>query len=133
MTIEEVVKKSTIKFPKNMSLNQAESLIVYIAKKLPAIVNYTISQQITDGYYTDSKEFFRSKGTAKIRGARNQSTKPFTFDSFTFKHSVRNNSTFSLMQFELTPDWELSEYRPEVRKLWDDIRKIINEYFHSRH
>jgi hypothetical protein len=32
----------------------------------------------------------------------------------------------------MVPDWELSDYRPEIRKLWKDVRQIVDEYFRKK-
>ncbi len=46
MTIEEVIEKSTIKFPGNIVSYQAENLLKYIAEELPGEIRYNISHKV---------------------------------------------------------------------------------------
>ena len=129
--IEEAVKKATIEFPTDMSLRQTHRLIAYIAKILPANINYHFSQHINVGYLVGHEGFSKDLETAEITGRISRAEEPIVFDSFRFKHSEHDTSKFSLMQFLIVSNWEPEDYRPEVRKLWGDVRKLVNKYFRN--
>ncbi|GBE20134.1 MAG TPA: hypothetical protein ENG87_04845 [Candidatus Pacearchaeota archaeon] len=58
--------------------------------------------------------------------------KPIAFDSFEFTPSKKDSSKLASIQFNMVPDWELDEYRPEVRKLWRNVREVVKQYFKTK-
>ena len=128
MPISELIEKSTIKFPRAISLSGAEKLLRYIADKLPANVAYTINRHRTL-YHKNEMEISLREGSTGISGNIACRKTPIAFDSFEFTLSISDSSKLDTMQFNIIPGYELSEHRQEVRKLWDETRKIVFKYF----
>ncbi len=127
MSIDELIKKATIDFPRALNLEEAEKLINHLAENLPARIDYTITSNkmiIVD----PGEEIFKQEGTVKITANITHSTKPNAFDSCEFNPHGQDSSKLSSMKFQLTPGWELSDYRPEVQQLWEDVRKVVTYY-----
>ena len=126
--LEEVIKRTTINFPKPLNLKQSEKLFDYISRNLPANLNYTVEVHNDTYYNSEKKKALKSKGPVKITGTISNAKKVMSFDSFrtenkgedyTHLYSIKFNHLFS----------NLSEYRPEVIGLWDDVRNLTEKYF----
>ncbi|MFH1918033.1 MAG: hypothetical protein ABIJ14_02960 [Nanoarchaeota archaeon] len=50
-------------------------------------------------------------------------------NTFISERDGRDTSLISRIAFQRVPGWDLSDYRSEVRELWDDVRKVVNQYF----
>jgi hypothetical protein len=137
MLIDEVIAKTSIELPKPLSLAEAEDLIDYIAMQLPANVNYHSSyhRSIThvageDGEWKD--RVLKEDGTAEVTVSISHLEKSLAFDTFQLKCSQEDYSRLGEIIFTRTPDWDINEYRPEVQQLWDDTRKIVEQYFEEK-
>lgn len=129
MSIEEIIAKTTIELPRSLTLEEAEKLINYIAKELPGNINYNASYYNSVFHGPDNGEISKQKGTANMTAIVNSLGNLAVFDSFQFKPPEEDTSKFSTIRFQIVPDWELSDYRPEVRQLWDEVREIVGQYF----
>ena len=133
MSIDEVVEKTRIELPRSLTLKEAEELIYYLAKELPANVNYQTSyyKSVFHSFRESNKKILKQEdGTVEINGSISNLEKPFAFDFFQFRASDKGDtSKLSVIAFHLVPGRELSEYRLEVRKLWDDVREKVGQYF----
>lgn len=129
MSIEEVLERSRIELPEKINLREAEKLLRYIAKKLPAEIQYTLL--CNKLLYRDKNKYFKSSFsfTPEINGRINYLKDSRAFDVFQFKSLKEDGSKLDIMQFQTVPEWELNEYRQEIKQLWDDTRKIVYEYF----
>lgn len=132
MSIEEIVEKTRIELPMPLSLKGAEKLLYYLAEELPANVSYQIShhKSIYRPFRESGRKILKQDGTIVISGSISNLEKPFAFDFFQFRASDKGDtSKLSVIRFNLVPDWELSDYRPEVIKLWDDVKEKVRQYF----
>ncbi len=129
MTIEEVLEKSKIALPKTINLREAEKLLRYIAKKLPAEIQYTLL--CNKLLYRDKNKYFKSSFsfTPEINGTIKSLKDSMAFDNFQFKSLKEDGSKLEIIQFQTAPEWKLNEYRLEIKQLWDNTRKIVDEYF----
>ena len=133
MSIEEIAEQTKIEFPRDLHLKEAESLLFYIAENLPANINYQTSSHKSISRCTPAGGVAIRQGTIGLTASINSLKNPGAFDSLRFHKEVGDSSRFSHINFEMVPGWELSDYRPEVKQLWDDIRVITTEYFNQRH
>ena len=132
MSIDEIVEKTTIELPMPLSLKGAEKLLYYLAEELPANVSYHIShhKSIYRPFRESGRKILKQDGTVEINANINNLEKPFAFDGFQFTSSgMEDTSKLSVIRFNLVPGWELPEYRPEVRELWDQVREKVRQYF----
>ena len=129
MTIDEVLERSTILLPMPLSLERTEKLLVYIAEQLPANISYKLSSH--HSIYPEEEKASKQLGTVSITGSIKSLKDVLASDSFNCTHSEkdRNTSRISLIKFSIIPGYELDEYRKEVTRLWDDVRKLVSEYF----
>lgn len=128
MAIDDVLEKATIEFPRKLDLRNAENLLKSIAKDLHGNVRYTISEQKNIGYHIIESQDFQEK-TINIQVNGSIDTKNFVLGPFKLRTAENNYSSFSGINFQITPGWDIEDYRPEVIKLWDDVRKVVTNYF----
>lgn len=133
MPIDELLEKTRIELPRSLTLKEAEKLIYYLAKELPANIHYHTSRYrsiVRSSGEDNRSEILEQDGTVEINANINNLEKPFAFDGFQFTSSgMEDTSKLSVIRFNLVPGWELSEYRPEVIELWDHVRKTVGQYF----
>ena len=129
MSIDKLIEKTTIEFPRKLSLKGAEGLIDYIAEKLPANIHYNVSYHRSVIPKEEDKGFSKQDGTVNIAATIMDTKKSMAFDTCEFNPSKEDSSNLSSIRFQLVPDWELFDYRPEVILLWDDVRRIVKDYF----
>jgi len=128
MTIDEVISEAEIQFPISLSRSGAEELLRYIAVKLPGRVHYrTHYSRFIDP--NDCSEPQTEGRALKINGDISRVGSPMAFDTFYIEPSEEDTSKLEIMKFQLVPGWELGDYRPEVRELWADTRRLVNAYF----
>ena len=54
--------------------------------------------------------------------------KTHAFDCFSSQTCEWDYTRISALRFTLVPGWDENEYRPEIRQLWADVRRIAQEY-----
>ena len=128
MTIDEVISEVEIQFPTLLSRGEAEELLRYIAVKLPGRVHYRThySRSIDPN---DCSELQTEGRALKINGDISRVGSPMAFDTFYIEPSEEDTSKLRMMKFQLVPGWELGEYRPEIKQLWEDTRGLVDAYF----
>lgn len=129
MSLDELTKKTTIDFPRPIRSQHAEDLLCYLSSHLPANVSGKIGYFINYIYDPETESSSEDKGTLKLSATVNSLKEAMAFDSFQSKPWEANTSYISAIEFQRVPDWELEEYRPEIRKLWDDVRECVGKYF----
>jgi len=127
-----LLEKTTIKFPKPLNLKGSEKLLEYISKKLPGDVNYTVNYYSHFLYNKERKKSLKSNGTIGITANIISSKEAMAFWDTSMLSSNENLSRLSSMEFSKVPGWDIADYRPEVQGLWDDVRKIVEDYFKER-
>ncbi len=132
MKLDKLVEASTIKFPRSLPLREAKELLDYLAINLPADINARV-EYFENRYGHLGKEenepVKRRRGTVTISGSIR--TKDFAFDGFVTQ-PARNTSRINAIQFQLIPGYELEEYRPDVRQLWEDVGTQVQNYFEGK-
>lgn len=131
MSIDKLVEKTTIKFLKPLNLRNAEKLLLYISEHLPGTVNYHIEQHKSLSYNKEKKKSTKDNGTLTISTNISNSEKVMAFDFPQLIPWEKDSSYVSSIQFPRLSD-NLMDYRPEVQRLWDDVRKIVENYFKER-
>ena len=109
--LDEIVKRSSINFPWGLTLEQTGELVKYIATKLPADINYSLSMK-----------------SKVLGGSISHKEKSLKFIPFQM-YSKKNESKLAGLRFPLSPEWEMGGRRPKEMELWDDVRAIIDDYF----
>src|SRR3989344_7932877 len=128
MTIDEVISEAEIQFPTLLSRKEAEELLMYIAVKLPGRVHYR-TQYSRSIDPNDCSELQTEGRALKINGDISRVGSPMAFDTFYIEPSEEDTSKLRMMKFQLVPGWELGEYRPEIKQLWEDTRGLVDAYF----
>jgi len=129
MSLKEILEKTTIEFPRPIGREEAEKLLFYIAKNLPANVNTTIEYYMC--YYPSADEDLieKTKGTLKVSASVDCVRPIGLFDSFQSETWKEDMSYISSIAFQRDLGKELSDYEPEKIKLWDDVREVVEKYF----
>lgn len=137
--LTEIINRTHIRFPWDLTLEQARELVKYICTKLPSRANYDFSQHVEVKYafedklrgeLPDGEEILKEEETeTRFSGIIRHKIEPKAFDSFGFMPSKKDNSKLSSILFRIVDDWKITDYSPEVVQLWDDVRKIVDDYF----
>ena len=131
MSVNELIERTTINFPRDISLDEARELLTYLAKNLPARMQYGKSQD----FIIDSDEEGSVReipGTISLGGLMT-STDPDSLanEGFRFTHSDRDVTRAGEFRFSPIPGYDLEEHTPHSIKFWDDTREKIEEYFRT--
>lgn len=129
MAVEELIEKTKIGFPRPIGLKQTEEMLCYISSHLPANVSQKVEYHKRFDYDPEKDGSLENNGTLKVIASIHKMSEPFEYDTFVSYPYDKDTSFISGVKFEIVPGWNLSEYRPEVRELWDDVRNCINHYF----
>lgn len=123
--LERLIEKSTISLkPFNFAdLSSVENLLRNIAEMLPGRIDYQATYRKT---LHDSREE-SSDGEKKLTGMISRQEGDYEFTSFSIIYDFPGER-FVELKFQTIPGYNLEEHRPGERKLWDDVRKIIEEY-----
>ena len=116
MDLEEVTEKSKITFPWDLTIGQLDELINHISLKLRAKIKYESLHSKEVGYIFGYSSPVK-ESVLKVTGNITFSNPPFAYDSFKIERSHQDISNLSAIQFSLTPDWEIADYK-EKPKLW---------------
>jgi len=130
-SLDDMLEKSTIRFPEPLTINETRKLLGYIAKTLPANINYHTSQHFS--IYAENKRVADEPGTPSVTGTIRSLKETFAADSFSSKPSDEDITRISSLRFSPMPGYELSEHRPEVVKLWKDVKTLAEAYFKLMH
>lgn len=133
MTLDGVLDKSTIQFPRLLPRDEAEELIGYIARRLPVRVHYrTQYSRLMNFHDPDTPDKLLIKECAvSVVGDIEMVRNSMAFDTFCMEPSNGDTSKLETMRFQLVPGWELGEYRKDVRALWAYTRRAVNSYFRN--
>ena len=129
MELDEIAKEGTIEFPRPISREDAENLFCYIAKELPASISSHIDYYKSFSYNEERDKVLEDEGTLIVIASVSSLKKERGYDTFVSKPGDRDTSCISAIASQTVPGWELLDYRPEVRKLWKDVREVVNRYF----
>jgi hypothetical protein len=127
--IEDILQRTTIVFPVPIDFIKAEELLFYISEGIHGKVNYSIDCPISL-VYNEKKE--KSKIILRSRalgGVFIRSNKSVTSEFAKLITSDTESSKYSAIRFDPIIGYTVSEHRPEVVKLWDDVRSVVEEYF----
>jgi hypothetical protein len=131
MAIDEVIDRATINFPGHLNLRNAERLLQYISENLPGNVHYFIENHNNFLYDREKGKPVKDRGTLKISANFSDSKEALYFDTAQLEPWSKNTSYVSSMRFQMIPGWELLDYS-RVLPLWDNVRKLVGEYFDKR-
>jgi len=121
MSIAELTQRATIEFPRAISKSQAKELFREMAKKGYNVISEIKTQQRYNSDNLNPKERMIS-ALAKIGGGKYSLSDVITL-------LTDNETGFTGMHFTRVPGRDrLAEYGNNV-KLWDDVRKITQNYF----
>jgi hypothetical protein len=128
MSIDDVLEKATIKFPRALDRNNAEKLLLYISEKLPGRINYTPKQYKSLVYDEKSNKSTLENGTLNISANLVPFKNQMEFDAFQLEPWEEDSSYVASLKFQIIPGFEFSDYQ-RVVPLWNNVRKIIDDYF----
>ncbi|MEK6885468.1 MAG: hypothetical protein AABX17_00720 [Nanoarchaeota archaeon] len=128
---QKLIQRATIRFPRAVSLNETEDVLKFVAKKLPANVNWT-SQYYKNIFHTPERKFLTESGSVSLTAMITSLKTPFAVDTFETLRFDRDSSRIEGLRATLIPGYDLiSEYRSEAVQLWDNVRKQTKAYFSS--
>ena len=129
MATQNLIQRATITFPIALSLRGTEDLLQFVARNLPADINWQ-THYFGNIYHDGDRKLLRQYGTVSLSAMIRSLNNPMAFDSFESVHSRDDSSKIESLRAVLIPGYDLvSEYRVEAVKLWDDVRKQVSSYF----
>ena len=131
MSIEEVIKKINIPFPKPQSLEQVEELLRYITMNLPATIRCHFQYNTYFSKGKDSK-LLEDNGSVNIIASIVDTEKTMAIGTLESRPYSQDSSYISALAFQMVPGWDISDYRPEVLNLWDEVRGLTKKHFSEK-
>lgn len=133
-TMQEIIEKANIEFPKPISVSDAEVLFMQIAKELPVRVDYAICRCSSSTIYPKCVRIV--KNTEETISGRVTSCDP----NFIVSDSFGTNLNYSsppddglvrriLFDVDVGSVRDPSQFGSETLKLWDNVRKVVEQYF----
>jgi hypothetical protein len=124
MSLEELTEKATIEFRRPLGLKEAEDMLKQVSVQMKASINYAAQHQRTVTAGEVDEGSVQLGGMLSVLGKG--LAEPFRLEA----QYVDEECKFLRLQFQLIPGYdELSEYRPETIKIWDETREAVNKYF----
>ncbi len=130
-SLEELLGRTEIKFPREVSLIEAEKLLAYVAKGLSCEVTYSLDERKRvgsrtaqfnkdkDGKYSAERIGFDIKGTFYTFSSS------VTFDG----EKYRGVDMLGAIRFFTTPGYSLEKIPRAELNLMDSVRSQIEKYF----
>ncbi len=133
MSIDEIAKLTTIKLPEPLELKEAEELINYIAKNMPANISYSVLEHTQLYHERETKGISSQKGSISINGHIADLLEAGAFDTFYSESSFFDDiPKLTAIKFMQVPGWEIEDYRPENRRIWASVRTAVVKYFSEK-
>ena len=129
MTIEEIMKKTIIKFPRPIGRKDSENLFCYLSGKLPANISGKVEYFKSFRYDEKNESVVEENGTLKLTATIYSLKDGTVCDYLESRPWDEDTSLISAIAFHMVPGWESSDYRPKVQKFWDQVRGLVNKYF----
>ncbi|GEM_PF-3399407 len=138
MSLEDVLAKSEIIFPRSLELDDMKELLEHYNTEGRLAVFYQLTSKYDLGYPllpigVENPLDLREESVSSLNGRITDPNSPFAYDSFETEILTLDDEdstrVFKKLKFGLIPGYELSEYRPEVIALWDKTRILTSEYF----
>ena len=134
-SVDEVCERSTVKFEPPITLEQAESLLGYVCMMLPAVIHYDPVRHFrlsppggdTPTQYQDRPAKIR-RGVSLSGDIKHEGGK-YEFASFVCQRDHGDHNMISSLNFTTGPGQRIGEYRPETLQLWDDVKRLVAQYF----
>jgi hypothetical protein len=127
--MEDILKRTIITFPTSIGFVDTEKLLFHISEGIQGEVEYSVDCPKSFAYNEKEK---KSKITLRDRalgGVFIRSNKSVTSEFVKLITSDTESTKYSAMRFDPIIGYSVSEHRPEVVKLWDDVRSVVEVYF----
>jgi hypothetical protein len=137
-SIDEVFERSTVEFRYPIALEQTESLLGYLCTELPAEIRYAAGRHVSisptevGSRSCDEGACVNVVESVSLSGDVTRREGSHAFDHFDCEVSDADNTLVYRLKFFMTPGWSISEYRPEILQLRDDVKRLVAQYFEER-
>lgn len=119
-TLDDVIKRSTVEFPRALSLTGIKCLFRAMEVALQAEVTLDVSYTLRD--HVSSYSNLSINGKIKFGGSDK-----YVSDSFESYNSNSSNDRIKGIRFRSIPGYKLGEHRKEVVTLWDKVREYVKK------
>ncbi|MEK6903455.1 MAG: hypothetical protein AABW64_02300 [Nanoarchaeota archaeon] len=126
MTLDEVIKRATIEFPRPIKFEEIDGFFKDLARRLTAHIQYIQDIGKIVDYYNDAEGKFELFAVG-INGSITTGDASYRFSNN--DTSVKSRTLFCLLQFSTTRRYKLQDYKPNVLALWDRARIAVGDYF----
>ncbi|PIN89156.1 hypothetical protein COU57_06530 [Candidatus Pacearchaeota archaeon CG10_big_fil_rev_8_21_14_0_10_32_14] len=123
MTIDQIIEETTISFKEDLDLEIVEDLLKHVSETLPANISYHAGY-FRNFRYEEIVGASMNNGTVDIVGRIAKTKEPYLFNCYTPQLYCD-----WVVDFSRVPEGDISDYRPEVRQLWKDVREIVEDYY----
>ena len=127
--MEELIKKTTIEFPRPVGLREFEKMLSYISESVPTDIDYRVSYYRNLRNHGSNRSSDREEGSVEVGGMIRLTRIPLALENFTTSTSKKDYRKIASMRFNLVPGIDEQDYMPQVRELWGDVRQAVQKYF----
>ena len=132
-TLDELVKKTTIKFPEPGTAHQVEMLLGYIAETTRHIVDYDVTMRMNKVNCSIEPTLT----SVKISGMLKPDYQKVFYDEdvaaayFRCVTTPENPLLFSSIEFDTIPGYAFDEHNPALREFWNTAQKTAEKFYKS--
>ena len=131
-----VLERATINFPRNLDIGELTKLFAFVHEKGNLEIKYNLILERTWFYDHESKVSKYGERPKDVSGNINTiilnttGSTPFTAESFSCNRNYNDDGKiYSNLSFNTIPGYDIEEHKKETVELWDNVKKIVEEYF----
>ena len=130
-TLEDIAARTVITFPAALPYQEMDRLFLFISQEIGGSVICRIGLRRTIEMRTKGVEqtpvikddVYNLQGTVEA---------PLRSGDFCCSMSATGDKKFTALQFFSIPGYSLQKHHKSFVRLWDDVRKAVDEYFQLR-
>ena len=127
--LDSLLEQSVINFPRPIDSEEAKSLMILLADKLPAHIGYSCKTGVDIQPNGKPHELKLEETDLKLEGSiRRKSNLATAFFKLEKDHSHEGLGKYSYLRFHTIPGCTLGDDPNEI-EIWDRVRVLIKDYF----
>ncbi|MBW3019582.1 hypothetical protein KY329_05355 [Candidatus Woesearchaeota archaeon] len=130
MDLDELTERTTAPFPNEISLDEAQALLLWVARQTGMNIGYSVKdhKHISHDHENPTKIDFYSTG-ADVTGHFHKIVAPFGHTTFSLTRGPEDLTKYSALVFQPTVDYDVEDHAAQEVAAWDLLREKTAEYF----
>jgi hypothetical protein len=130
MASAELLEIVETEFPRPLNIiDEFQELLVYIAKKLPAYISYTLETRKEIRGLEPDRGLEKEVDSYRIKSVNIRTKELAGSSSLEISDTFSDPDTVSKVIFSTTPGYDLEQLDESAVKLMKDVKKLIGDYF----